>query len=91
MKAKLPKKQDDTNSRVESGYDIHMQMYPQRANIPQGLDRFVLWQWEPYQVPTVKLKPSIDTISPVVVYMVEKKHSGKADQLTLASGGSEHA
>ena len=23
--------------------------------------------------------------------MVSKKHSGKADQLTLASGGSEHA
>ena len=24
-------------------------------------------------------------------YIVRKKHSGKADQLTLASGGSEHA
>ena len=23
------------------------------------------------------------------IYMVDKKHSGKADQLTLASGGSE--
>ena len=23
--------------------------------------------------------------------MVDKKHSGKADQLTLATGGSEHA
>ena len=32
------KKQDDTNSRVQSGYDIHV--YPQKANIaPQGLDR----------------------------------------------------
>ena len=32
------KKQDDTNSRVESEYDIHM--YPQRANILlQGLNR----------------------------------------------------
>ena len=31
------KKQNDTNSRVESGYDIHM--YPQWANISlQGLD-----------------------------------------------------
>ena len=25
------------------------------------------------------------------IYMVGKRHSGKADQLTLASGGSEHA
>ena len=25
------------------------------------------------------------------IYMVGKKHSGKADQSTLASGGSEHA
>ena len=25
------------------------------------------------------------------IYMVSKKHSGKADQSTLASGGSEHA
>ena len=25
------------------------------------------------------------------IYMVGKKHSGKVDQLTLATGGSEHA
>ena len=25
------------------------------------------------------------------IYMVSKKHSGKADQLKLASGGSKHA
>ena len=35
------KKQDNTNSRVYSGYDVHI--YPQWANIPlQGLDRRVL-------------------------------------------------
>ena len=35
------KKQEYTNGRVWSGYDVHM--YPQRANIPlQSLDRCVL-------------------------------------------------
>ena len=35
------RKQDDTNSRVQSSYDVYM--YPQRANIPlQGLDRCAL-------------------------------------------------
>ena len=35
------KNQDDTNIRVQSGYDIHL--YPQRTNIPlQGLDRCAL-------------------------------------------------
>ena len=35
------KKQDDTNSRVSSGYDIHMN--PQKDNIPlQDLDRCTL-------------------------------------------------
>ena len=47
-------------------------------------------QWEQYHVPTVKLEPSIGIISPVM-NVVDKGHSGKADQWTLASGGSEHA
>ena len=35
------KKQDGANSRVWSGYDVHM--HPQRANIPlQSLDKCVL-------------------------------------------------
>ena len=35
------KKQDDTNSRVKSDYDVHM--YPQKVNIPlKGLDRHAL-------------------------------------------------
>ena len=41
-----------------------------------------------YQVSTNKLEPSIDAISPVVELHGQKKHSGEADQLTLASGGS---
>ena len=48
-------------------------------------------EWEPYQVLTANLEPSIGNISPVMDYMVGKKHPGKADQLTLASGDSEHA
>ena len=47
------------------------------------------WQWEQYQVPTAKLEPSIGIISSVVDLHGYKKHSGEADQLTLASGGSE--
>ena len=37
-----------------------------------------------------KLEPSIAAISPVIDLHGQKKHSGEADQLTLASGGSEH-
>ena len=36
------------------------------------------------------LKMSIGTILLSVIYTVSKKHSGKLDQLTLASGGSEN-
>ena len=49
------------------------------------------WQWDPYQVPSAKLEPSIGTISPVMCLHGWEKHSREADQLTLASGGSEHA
>ena len=45
-------------------------------------------QWEPYQVPTANLEPSIGTISPVVDLQGQQK---AADQLALASGGSELA
>ena len=48
-------------------------------------------QWEPYQVPTAKLEPSIDVISPVMDLHGWKKALWKADQLTLASEGSEYA
>ena len=51
----------------------------------------MLWKWEQYQVPIAKLEPSIDAISPVMDLHGQKKHSGEADQLILASGGSEHA
>ena len=47
------------------------------------------WQWEQYD--QVTTAPSIDTISPIVDLHGQKKHSGEANQLTLASGGSEHA
>ena len=63
-------------------------MHPQRANIPlQGLDRCALTVGAisgPHSQPGALL----GAISPV---MVGKKHSGKADQSTLASGDSEHA
>ena len=35
--------------------------------------------------------PSLAPFRQSWIYMVGKKHSGKADQSTLASGGSEHA
>ena len=66
-------------------------MHLQKANIPlQGLDRCVLTV-DPYQVPTAKLEPSIGTISPVMDLHGWERHSGEADQLTLANGGSEYA
>ena len=37
------------------------------------------------------LEPSFGVISPVMDLYGWQKHSGKADQSTLASGGSEHA
>ena len=63
-------------------------MYPQRANIAvQGLDRCVLIVGAisgPHcPLPLVPFHQSW-------IYIVGKKHSGKADQSTLASGGSEH-
>ena len=75
-------------------------MYPQRAIIPlQGLDRCALTVGA-ISGPTAKLEASLVTFHQLWIYMVGKKYSekadqltfsGKADQLILASGGSEHA
>ena len=43
------------------------------------------WQWEPYQALTTKLDPSFGAFHQSWIYMVGKKHSGKADQSALAS------
>ena len=66
-------------------------MHPQRANIPlQGLDRrtltvghirFVQLHWSPPLVP----------FHQSWIYIIGKKHFGKANQSILPSGGSEHA
>ena len=67
-------------------------MHPQRANIPlQGLDRRALTVGAvsgPHSQPGALLWCHFHQSR---IYMVGKKHSGKADQSTLASGGSEHA
>ena len=68
-------------------------MNPQRANIPlQGLDRRVLTvgaiSGPHYQMEALHW---CHFTSHGFTYVDGKKHSGKADQLTLASGGSEHA
>ena len=67
-------------------------MHPQYTNIPlPGLDRCALTVGA-MSGPTAKLKASFGAISTQSwIYMVKKKHSGKAEQLTLASGGSENA
>ena len=41
--------------------------------------------------PYCQIGPSFGAISPAMDLHGRKKHSGEADQLTLASGGSEHA
>ena len=68
-------------------------MHPQRANIPlQGLDRRALTVGAisgPGPQPT--WSPPLAPFHQLWICMVSKKHSGKADQSTLASGGTEHA
>ena len=84
-------KHDNTNDRVYGSNDVHM--CPQWASIPlQGLDRCILTVIT-MSSPCSHLDFSIGTISPVVSlqYVVDKKHCGITDQLTLASGGSKHA
>ena len=69
-----------------------IEMLPQRANVPlQGVDRHAL------TVGAIHIRPRLPNWSPPLVpfcqswiYMVSKNHSVKADQSTLASGGSEH-
>ena len=81
------RKQDDTNSSIQSGYDIHM--YPQRVNRRPRQTctdswrhiKFALQNWSPPLVPFYQSQ----------IYIIDKMHSGKADQLTLVRGGSEHA
>ena len=41
--------------------------------------------------PQPNWKPPLAPFHKLWIYMVDKKHSGKADQSTLVSGGSEHA
>ena len=67
-------------------------MHPQKANIPlQGLDRCALTVGAisgPHSQPGVLLWRHFTSHG---FTWSEKKHSGKADQSTLASGGSAHA
>ena len=66
-------------------------MYPQKASNPiQGLDRCALTMGA-ISGPHCQIRAPFDTILLVMDLHVGKKHSGKADQSTLASGGSEHA
>ena len=71
-------------------------MHSQRANIPlQGLDRCALTVGAisgPHsQLGALLWSPPLVPFHQLWIYMVGKKHLGKADQLTLASGGSEHS
>ena len=77
---------------IEYSYDVYM--HPQRANIPlQGLDRRACTDSGNHiRSPKPNWSPPLHgAISPVVDLHGRQKHSGKADQSTLASGGSEHA
>ena len=67
-------------------------MHPQRANIPlQGLDRRTLRVGAISGPPQPTWSPPLALFHQSWIYMVGKKHLAKADQSTLASGGSEHA
>ena len=64
-----------------------------RANIPlQDLDRHTYTHsWSHIRSPLPTCSPPLVPIHQSWIYMVSIKHSGKADQSTLASGGSKHA
>ena len=67
-------------------------MHPQRANIPlQGLDRCALTVGAISGPHQPNWSPRLAQSHQSWIYKVGKKHSGKADQSILASGGSEHA
>ena len=66
-------------------------MYPQRANIAvQGLHTQMCADSGSHIRSPLPLPPLVP-FHHSWIYIVGKKHSGKADQSTLASGGSEHA
>ena len=84
------KKQDDTNSRVQSSYDMNIQLptkghysttRPRQTCTDSGSHiRSTLPNWSPPLAPFHQLQ----------IYMAGKKHPEKADQSTLASGGSKY-
>ena len=90
-----PKKQDDTNSGVLRGYDVHM--YPQRANIPlQSLDSQICTDSGSHiRSPLhAKLQPSIGAISPVVDLHGQRKALWKSRHVKMSgseSRGQEEA
>ena len=66
-------------------------MYPQKVNSPlQSLDRYALTVGATSGL-TAKLELSFGAISSVVDLHGQQQALWKADQSTLASGGSEHA
>ena len=72
--------------------DVYMQS--QKVNIPQGLDRCALTvgaiSGTHSQVGAL-LRCYFTSLGFIITWSAKLKHSGKADQSTLASGGSEHA
>ena len=66
-----------------------MYMYPQRANTPLHSLCIRAMTVGTTSGPTAKLEPSFGPISPVVGLHGQQRYFGKADQSTLASGGSE--
>ena len=67
-------------------------MHPQKANIPlQDLDKRVLTVGVISGPTLPNWSPPLASFHELWIYMVGIKHSGEADQLTLTSGGSEHA
>ena len=88
---KLKQRRNKTQiSRVQGSYDVYL--HPQRINIPlQGLDKHALTVGAisgPHRQIGALLWRHFTSRQ---IYIVGKMHSGKADQSTLASGGSEHA
>ena len=76
------KKQDDTMVEFTPSKCHYSITRPRQTCADSGSDiRSPLPNWSPPLTPFHQLW----------IYMVEKKHSGEADQLTLASRGSEHA
>ena len=62
-------------------YNIPLQGLERRAPMVEAIARFPQPNWSPSLVP----------FHQSWIYMVSKKHSGKVNQSTLASKGSEHA